>query len=135
MNPDTVPVDRASLDIQPTKEQLAAAPVLAAPSGQISDDGPNQRFAFVDPNSGQIMLSGSCRPHDVDRQNPPKGLVLLVVDESVRSGTHKMDLNGQNQYPVAVPLTQQDLDDRVANDPVTKYFAAQAAAAAAVASP
>lgn len=96
-----------------------------------NDPDAPQRFAYVDPNTGMISATGSLPAKDVDRQNAPAGQVVMTVAPDVRSGSHKMDLNGLDAYPGAVRLTKQELDDRLANDPVTKYLAAQAAAAPA----
>lgn len=89
------------------------------------DAGPNERYAYVDPDTGVIMLTGSCPPATVNIQTPPKGFVLLGVDPHVRSGLHKFDFSGD--FPETVALTKKELDAR--SDP---YALAVAAVAASV---
>lgn len=91
------------------------------------DAGPNERYAYVDPNTGQIMLTGSCPPATVNIQTPPKGFVLLGVDPHVRSGLHKFDFSGD--FPETVALTKQELDERA--DPMAMASAAIAASVVA----
>jgi hypothetical protein len=90
------------------------------------DENAPQRFAYVDPNSGEIKLTGSVPFKDVDLQTPPKNLLLLTVDADVRSISHKIEFTGLDEYPEAVRLSQLELDQRAALDPVAMYMAAQA---------